>query len=128
MSAPDPDDAVTVAEDLDEAELEELEGSRWEVAYSYAYLTALALALLGGIYAVYRMVRAGYIDTDITVSVNANIGWVVEYLLAGIVLVILLWTVIQVLRATGVEFWNSILDSIASVADSYNRDGGGDEE
>jgi len=125
--SPDTDDAVDVADDLDEAELDDLEGGRWEEVYSYAYLTALALAVLGGIYTVYRLVRAGYIDTDITIAVNADIGWVIEWFIAGVIGVFLLRTLIQVLRATGVSFWNSVLDSVASVADSYERDGGDGE-
>jgi hypothetical protein len=127
---PDIDDekVADAAAELDEKDLEEVGGGKWADFYSYAYLTALAAAVIGGVYAVYRLVRAGVIETDVSLSVNADIGWVVEWFLAGILLVVMFWTVLQVINAAGIGFINSLKNVIAEAADGYEKDRGGDNE
>lgn len=124
----DKEDAAEVASELDEEDLADMQGGKWADLYSYAYLTALAAAVLGGVYMIYRLVRAGVIETDVSLSVNADLGWVVEYFIGAILLVVIVWTVLQVINAAGVGFWNSVKDIIAEAADGYEKDRGGDNE
>ena len=124
----DKEDAAEVASELDEEDLADMQGGKWADYYSYAYLTALAAAVLGGVYMIYRLVRAGVIETDVSLSVNADLGWVVEYFIGAILLVVIVWTVLQVINAAGVGFWNSVKDIIAEAADGYEKDRGGDNE
>jgi hypothetical protein len=124
----DEEDAAEAASELDEKDLDEVGGGRWADVYSYAYLTALALGLLGAAYGIYRLARAGVIESDISVSVNANIGWVVEWFLAAILLIVVFWTVLQVVNAAGIGFINSLKNVIAEAADGYEKDRGGDNQ
>ena len=128
----DRDDVQRGAGNLDEVELEEGgpidNASRWQLIYSYAYLTLLALALLGAGYLIWWLIAAGYIETDLAVSATADVGWVIEYLVAGVVLVFLIWTFIQIMKVTGVSFWNRVFDGLASIADSYERPGKEDDD
>ena len=124
----DEEDAADAAAELDEENLEEVGGGRWADLYSYAYLTALAAAVLGGIYLVYRLIQSGVIETDVSLSVNADLGWVVEWFLAAILLFVVLWTALQIINAAGVGFWNSVKNIIAEAADGYEKDRGGDSE
>lgn len=124
----DKEDAAEVASELDEEALADMQGGKWADLYSYAYLTALAAAVLGGIYLVYRLIQSGVIKTDVSISVNANLGWVVEWFLAAILLFVVLWTALQIINAAGVGFWNSVKDIIAEAADGYEKDRGGDNE
>jgi hypothetical protein len=116
------EDVQNAAQELDEVEMGELEQrSKWELIYSYGYLSVLLLAILGALYAVYRFVVSGVIETNISVSINANLGWVAEYAILGLVILFLIWTMIQILRVTGVSFWNKLFDSVANIADSYEK-------
>lgn len=124
----DEEDAVDAASELDEENLEEVGGGKWADLYSYAYLTAVAAAVIGGVYAVYRLVQSGVIETDVSLSVNADIGWVVEWFLAAILLIVVFWTVLQVINAAGIGFINSLKNVIAEAADGYEKDRGGDNE
>jgi hypothetical protein len=116
------EDVQEAASELDEVEMGELnQRSKWELVYSYGYLSALLLVVIGALYAVYRFLVSGVIETNIAVSINANLGWVAEYAILGLVILFLVWTSIQILRVTGVSFWNKLFDSIASIADSYEK-------
>jgi len=86
------------------------------IAYAYVYLTVLIVALLAG---TYHAAHVGLIATDVTVTVHASLGWVVEWLLAGLVVLFLLWTFAQVVRATGGRFVSGVVNRVASIADSY---------
>ena len=87
------------------------------VAYAYVYLTALIFGLIGvTVYAA----QVGFIQTNITLTFNANLGWILEYFVAALVGVFSLWTFIQIVRVTGAKFISGLTDRIASIADSYD--------
>lgn len=116
------EDVQDAAQELDEVDMGEIkETSKWERVYSYAYLTGIAVLIASILYGVYDLVKSGVIETDVAVSLNANLGWVAEYAVLGLVILMLIWTVIQIMRITGTSFWNKLFDSIANVADSYEK-------
>lgn len=102
-------------------ELQPLKGSSGGATwYAYAYLTALllapVLALVGG-------VALGYIQPDITLRFDAQLGFVVEWLAAGLAVVFLFWTFVQVVRVTGIGFVRGVVGAVARIAHNYELPG-----
>jgi len=100
----------------------------WGLTYAYLYITVLIAVLIGG---AWYATRIGLINLEVTVTVNPNLGWVAEILTGGLVVLFLVWTFAQMVRVTGGGFITSVIETVASIADSYELPQsrrGGDEE
>lgn len=123
MSSKDPKDVIDNVDeqDIDQAadDIEEADVSRGQRFTATAYLIGLfatiGLALVAAVY-------FGYIDPSLTVTGEVSIGWVVEYLVAGIVAVFLLFTGAMVLVAIPVSISSAIIRFAAGIAESGNND------
>lgn len=91
-------------------------GGAKSVAYAYVYLTAL---ILTPIVALGVGVFVGLIDIDLMLSFNAELGFAVEWLVTGLVIVFLFWTAVQVIRVTGIRFVSRLISVGARIADNY---------
>lgn len=107
---------MSESETVEEAaqDVEDPEGSK---TYSYGYLTALFLGIVGlGIASIYF----GYVEPNIVVNATLNAGWIVEYFVAGLGALFLLWTFAQIANITGMNFISGIIGVIARIADNYS--------
>jgi hypothetical protein len=111
MSAPDTPDPDAVDEAVDE--VPEVQGSK---KYSYVYVTALFLTILG---AIVGSVAFGIIDPSIQVTATVSIGWIVEYTALALAGLFVLFTLAQVLNIIGVSFVGGLVTAIARIADNY---------
>jgi len=94
---------------------------RGGTAYALAYLTGLfTLPIVATVAAVYF----GYVTPDVTVQATVNLSTPLTWLAHGLVVVFLLWTALQIVRVTGVGFWARVIDIVAEIADSYQRQRG----
>ncbi len=95
-------------------EVDDPEGNK---TYSCAYLSALFLGIVGlGIASVFF----GYVEPNIVVNATLNAGWIVEYFVAGLGTLFLLWTFAQIANITGMNFISGLIGVIARVADNYS--------
>lgn len=123
MSSTDPKDVIDNVDeqDIDQAadDIEEADVSRSQRFTATAYLIGLfvtiGLALVAAVY-------FGYIDPSLTVTGEVSVGWVVEYLVAGIVAVFLLFTAAMVLVAIPVSISSAIIRFAAGIAESGSGD------
>lgn len=91
----------------------------WGVRYAYLYLTFLILAPLTGVaYAAY----AGWINPSVSVSLNAELGWIMEYAIAALVALFILWTFAQVVRVTGFGFIKKTTRFATDLMDGYSKE------
>lgn len=117
----DPTDTLdNVSEDdLDQAadDLEEADVSRSQRFTATAYLIGLfvsiGLALVAAVY-------FDYVEPSLTITGEVSVGWVVEYLVAGIVAVFLIFTAAMVLVAIPVSISSAIVRFAAGIAESGN--------
>jgi len=124
MTDPDPGDvADTVDEaDIDQAadDLEAADVSQAQRFTATGYLVALFITL-GVVIAL--AIHWGYITPDITVTATVSVGWVLEYLVAGLVAAFLAFTGTMVLVAIPVSISAAIIRFAGGIAAS-----GGDDE
>lgn len=92
------------------------DGPQWQVSFAYAYFVILILGVIGGIAA---SIYSGLIQIQATFTFQANLGWVLEYLAGGLLVIFLLFTFVQVVRITGIGFIRGLINSLARIADSY---------
>lgn len=117
----DPTDTLdNVSEDdLDQAadDLEEADVSRSQRFTATAYLIGLfvsiGLALVAAVY-------FDYVEPSLTITGEVSVGWVLEYLVAGIVAVFLIFTAAMVLVAIPVSISSAIVRFAAGIAESGN--------
>jgi len=105
------------SEDFDQAadDIEDADVSQAQRFTATGYLIALFL-ILGAAIAV--AVHFGYIDPDITVTATVSVGWILEYLVAGLVAAFLLFTGAMVLVAIPVSISAAIIRFAGGIAES----------
>ena len=91
-------------------------GKPWQVQFAYAYFVLLIILVIGSLGA---SVYFGLIQIQATLTFQASLGWVMEYLAAGLVAVFLLFTFVQVVRITGIGFIQGLMGTIARIAHNY---------
>jgi len=91
-------------------------GKPWQVQFAYAWFVLLILVLIGGFGA---SIWLGIVNIQATFTFQASLGWVLEYLVAGLVAVFLLFTFVQVVRITGIGFIQGLMSTIARIAHNY---------
>jgi hypothetical protein len=84
--------------------------------FATAYIMALLTLLSGGFVA---SVYYGYITPNITLTATVDVGWVIEYLVMGIVALILIWSASMVLVALPGSFIAGTVGALKTIADSY---------
>lgn len=84
--------------------------------FATAYIMALLTLLSGGFIA---SIYYGYITPDITLTATVDVGWVIEYLVMGIVALILIWSASMVLVALPGSFIAGTVGAVKTIADSY---------
>lgn len=104
------------SEDGPVQQLETVEDPGGSKRYSYAYITALFAVAVGGLAAA---VYFGYIDPSVEVQMSVDLGWLVEYTVAGLVVLFFLWTFAQVANIVGMGFIAGVVGAIARIADNY---------
>jgi len=105
----DPVDEDTAEDIQDAAEQASADVSWWQQLGATAYLIGLYVTLGAALVAA---VWAGYITPDITVAATVSVGWVLEYLIAGLVAGFLLFTFGMLLAALP----GSIIGLLGSIA------------
>ena len=114
MSDSDQIDAVDDAgEHMEQADEDVTRGQRW---YAKAYLTALFAVIIAGLTAA---VYFGIVQPEFIITAEASIGWVLEYLVMGVVALFLLWTAAMILIALPGSFVSGIMSAVARIADAY---------
>lgn len=94
-----------------------LKPPRGSKTYSYVYISlVLLLILASGVGAVYY----GFVQPDVDITVTMEVGWIVEYSIAGVVALLFLWTFAQMVNIIGVGFVTSLFSAIARIADNYS--------
>lgn len=119
----DVDDAVdrVESEDLDQAadDIEDADVSTAQRFTATGYLVGLFATIgVGFVAAVYF----DYIDPYIELTATVSVGWVLEYLVAGIVAVFLVFTGAMVLVAIPVSITSAIVRFAAGIAESGRND------
>jgi len=117
------------SEDLEE-QVDGIEDPGGSKTYSYAYLTALFAVIVAGLAA---SVYFGLVTPDVEVTATLQIGWILDYAVAGIVGIFFFWTFAQVANIVGMGFVAGIVGVIARIAHNYElpnqgNDGGDGEE
>jgi ABC-type Fe3+ transport system permease subunit len=91
-----------------------------ETAYAYAYLTLLVVlpvaALVGAVY-------FGVVNLEATVTLSPDLSTPAQWLAQGLVVVFLVWTLVQVVRVTGVGFVAGLMGALARIAHNYELPG-----
>jgi hypothetical protein len=114
------------SDDLEE-QVDDVEDPGGSKTYSYAYLTALFALIVGGLIA---SIYFGLVTPDVEVTATLQIGWILEYTVAGIVVLFFFWTFAQVANIVGMGFISGVVGVVARIAHNYqmpNPPGGGDE-
>jgi hypothetical protein len=100
--------------------------------YSYAYLTVLFAVIVAGLAA---SIYLGIVTPDVDVTATLSIGWILEYTVAGIVVLFFFWTAAQIANVVGMSFVGGTIGLVARIADNYELPnqadaggGGGDDE
>lgn len=129
MSAPDTsltDDEMEQIDEAGEAVEEGVEGSgkgfKW---YARLYITGFVLLLIGSLAGA---IALDIIQPEIVVTATAEIGWIVEYVVAFLVAVFALWTVSMLLIALPGSFISGMISAIARIADAYELPSRNDDE
>lgn len=92
------------------------EGRPWERLYAYAYFTVLLLIIIGSLSISIWM---GWIEPNVVINFQPDLGWVGEYF-AGLLLVLFgVWSFIQLVRVAGIGFFRGLIGTIARIADNY---------
>jgi hypothetical protein len=116
MSTSDPD---TDDDDGRVPDLPELPGGGpWERRFAYLWLTALVVVPVAGFVA---LVTFGFVSVDVTLQANADVAWVVEYTVAALAAIFVVFTFLQVARVAGVGFLNGLAEAVVTVVDNYER-------
>lgn len=84
--------------------------------YAVAYVSLLVLLPVVGLAAATAL---GWVSFDLTFTATVSIGWLIEYGLAALAGLFLLFTAAQVVKAIGVGFTRSIVSFVARQADNY---------
>lgn len=87
-------------------------GDAWQTGYAYLYLTVL---IFGPVAITALAAFAGLVELDLSITASPDLGFAIEWLIGGVTIVFLLWTLVQVVRVTGVRFINSL----ARIAHNY---------
>lgn len=114
------------SDDLEE-QVDDVEDPGGSKTYSYGYLTALFALIVGGLIA---SIYFGLVTPDVEVTATLQIGWILEYTVAGIVVLFFFWTFAQVANIVGMGFISGVVGVVARIAHNYqmpNPPGGGDE-
>lgn len=106
------------AEGLDEAadEIEQAEVSTGRRRFAFIYLAVLFFGLLT---AIGGFVYLGYVDLNITIGLDMEIGWIAEYFVVGVALLFLVFTGLMVMSAAGTSLTAGAIRAVARAADSY---------
>ena len=111
--------AIEAADGLEDADEDITTNQRW---YAKAYLTALfggaVVLLVGGTAALYAV---GALSLDVDVALSVDVGWVVEYIVAGLAAAFLLWTFAMILVALPGSFVAAVVRFAAGVAEAGQR-------
>jgi hypothetical protein len=91
-------------------------GKPWMVQFAYAYFILLILGIVG---AAAASMWLGIIELNAQFTFQADLGWLVEYLAAGLLAVFLLFTFVQFVRITGIGFIRGLIGTIARIAHNY---------
>jgi len=108
-------------------QVDDVEDPGGSTMYSYAYLTGLFTLIAVGLVA---SVYFGFVTPDVEVTASLSIGWILEYAVAGIVVIFFFWTFAQVANIVGMGFISGVVGVVARIADNYqmpNPPGDGDE-
>jgi len=117
----DPDAADDAGDAIAEADEETTDRERW---FARAYIVGLVVTLIVG---TGLLVQLGFISGDVTLSADANVGWIIELAVAAIAAVIVLFTVGMGIKATGGGLVNAIISGIARMLDGYSLPDNDDE-
>lgn len=91
-------------------------GKPWELSFAYAWLIGILVLIIASAAA---SIWLGIVDIQATFTFQADLGWALEYLVAGMVVLFLLFTFVQVIRITGIGFIAGLMATIARIAHNY---------
>lgn len=93
--------------------LKRLPGS---TTFARAWLVALfALPVIGLV----AGIATGYITPSLSVTASADLTTPLTWLAQGYVIIFLVFTAIQVIRLTGLQFWSQVGTAVARLMDGY---------
>jgi hypothetical protein len=111
----DQDDVDQAAEALEDANEDVTPAMRWSgFVWLVAVFGTLAVAIGAAVY-------FDYVTVDLAVSATVNIGWVVEYLVAGLVAVFLIMTFAALLIWLPGSFWGAVTRALGYAATGYQE-------
>lgn len=99
--------------DIGDIEVQDPGGSK---TFSYAYVSLLFLSILG---AAVAAVRFGYVSPSVEIQATIQVGWIVEYTVAGLIALFFLWTFAQMANIVGMGFISGLVGAVARIADNY---------
>jgi hypothetical protein len=114
------------SDDLEE-QVDGVEDPGGSKTYSYAYLTGLFALIVAGLAG---SIYFGLVTPDVEVTATLQIGWILEYTVAGIVVLFFFWTFAQVANIVGMGFISGVVGIVARIAHNYeipNADDGDGE-
>jgi len=119
---PDMKQVDEAADEISEADADTTERGRW---FARAYLVGLVVLIVGGLSA---LLYIGVLDVDLSLTAEANVGWILEYVVGGVGLLLVAFTAFMVIKAVGGNLIASVIRGGARLADAYqlpeNRDEG----
>jgi hypothetical protein len=111
---PDSEDFDQAADDIEDADISTTQRFT-ATGYLIALFITLGVTILAGI-------KFGYIDPAITITATLSIGWILEYLVAGLVAAFLLFTGAMVLVAIPVSLSAALIRFAGGIAESGEDD------
>jgi hypothetical protein len=118
---PDIDQVDEAADEISGATAGTTEAGRW---FARAYVVGLLVLVVGGFSG---LLYLGVLDLSVSLTAEVTVGWVVEYIVAGMGLLLVAFTAFMVVKAAGGNLVASVIRGGARLADAYslpeNQDG-----